>query len=94
MLTSLLSLLFLTEGEDFMPIMRDITFQPQESTTQKVQLEIVRDNITEPTETLRLVVTDVNGQQAPMSINISIIGKPNTSMHNAVQTFSCVTDKK
>ena len=64
----------LTEGEDFLPIFRNITFLPQESTTKEVPLEIVNDDREEGNENLIIYVRDVSGQQAPpVPINVTII---------------------
>ena len=69
-----LSFVLLTEGEDFQPIFRNITFLPQESTTKEVPLEIVNDDREEGNENLIIYVRDVSGQQAlPVPINVTII---------------------
>jgi len=67
-------IVLLAEGEDFKPIIRNITFLPQESTTREVELEIVNDDREEGNENLIIFVKDVRGQQvSPVPINVTII---------------------
>ena len=77
-----LQLVLLAEGEDFEPIFQNVTFQPQQSTVQEVELKIVVDDTVEGAENLMLIVTGVSGQQTAVPINITIVD--GTSMHNTV----------
>lgn len=76
--------MLLTEGEDFQPVIRNITFLPQQSTTQEVPLEIVNDDREEGNENLIIFVKDVTGQQvSPVPINITIIDDDTGAYLNA-----------
>ena len=69
-----LSFVLHTEGEDFQPVIRNITFLPQESTTKEVPLEIVNDDREEGDENLIINVRDVSGQRVSVvPINVTII---------------------
>ena len=80
------------EGEDFERVFQNVTFQPQQSTTQEIELKIVVDDTVEGAENLMLIVKDVTGQQTAVPINVTIVD--GTSMHNTtiVEGSSCATD--
>ena len=83
--------MLLAEGDDFEPVFQNITFRPQESTTQEVQLKIVSDDTAEGPENLMLVVMAIGGQQE-VPINVTIIEGTFFNAQNAVEVSCPVKD--